>query len=77
MNSTLGSVVPLAMFGLEQTKVAGAVRRHEGPSPSYAPEESFVAIFALDEKLPTSATLLVTSSRIVVDGAWYCWCYPC
>ena len=37
----------------------------------YAPDESFLAIFALAERLSTSASLLVTSSRIVV-GLLHC-----
>ena len=33
----------------------------------YAPDESFVAIFALAERLPTSATLLHAKIMILID----------
>ena len=67
----------LAVFGCFDGRVAEVVRRHKGPSPK---NDAFVAkivntrltkicmaIFAFDERLPTSATLVYSRSQLGED----------
>ena len=44
-----------------------AITRRKDANSNYAPDESFVAIYALAERLPTSATL---SSTTLIDGRY-------